>query len=88
MTRKPLFYNHDYKLTGLFGLIGIAYMIGIDNKFLQVVQTIYLPAISVWSVCVLPNGDIAASTNDGCVRVFTKDATRDCVKKLFVVFES
>ena len=82
MTRKPLFYNHDYKLTGLFGLIGI------NDKFLQVVQTIYLPAISVWSVCVLPNGDIAASTNDGCVRVFTKDATRDCVKKLFVVFES
>ena len=28
----------------------------------EVVQTIYLPAISVWSVTVLDNGDIAAAT--------------------------
>jgi len=54
----------------------------------QVVQTIYLPAISVWSVCVLPNGDIAASTNDGCVRVFTNDASRIASPEVQEIFEA
>lgn len=46
--------------------------IWVDN---EVVQTISLPAISV-SVAVLASGDIAAATNDGCVRTFSSDPSR------------
>lgn len=53
-----------------------------------VVQTIYLPAISVWSVAVLPNGDIAAATNDGCVRIFTREEGRQASKELQETFEA
>ncbi len=38
------------------------------------VQTITLPAISVWSVSVLPNGDIVCGSSDAAARVFTRDA--------------
>ncbi|KAJ1018852.1 hypothetical protein NDA16_004656 [Ustilago loliicola] len=37
------------------------------------VQTITLPAISVWSVSVLPNGDIVAGSSDAAARVFTRN---------------
>lgn len=37
-------------------------------------QSITLPAISVWSVSALPNGDIVAGSSDGAARVFTRDA--------------
>lgn len=39
-------------------------------------QTIVLPAISVWAVKTLANGDIAAGTNDGAVRIFTRSHER------------
>ena len=54
----------------------------------NVVQTIYLPAVSVWSVAVLPNGDIAAATNDGCVRIFTRDESRQASKEVQEIFEA
>ena len=54
----------------------------------EVVQTLYLPAISVWSVCVLPSGDIAAATNDGCVRVFTRDPSRQASHEVQEVYEA
>jgi len=52
-----------------------------------VVQTIYLPAISVWSVTVLENDDIAAATNDGCVRIFTKEPSRQGSQEIQEIFE-
>ncbi|CEQ39924.1 SPOSA6832_01481, partial [Sporobolomyces salmonicolor] len=39
-------------------------------------QTIVVPAVSVWCVSVLANGDIAAGASDGLVRVFTKEEER------------
>ncbi|SJX63555.1 related to DOA1-involved in ubiquitin-dependent proteolysis [Sporisorium reilianum f. sp. reilianum] len=39
------------------------------------VQTLTLPAISVWSVSVLPNGDIVAGSSDAAARIFTRDAS-------------
>ncbi|KAJ1831322.1 WD repeat protein Lub1 [Coemansia sp. RSA 2711] len=39
-------------------------------------HTIVVPATSVWSVCVLANGDVACGTSDGRARVFTRDAAR------------
>ena len=54
----------------------------------EVVQTLYLPAISVWSVCVLQSGDIAAATNDGCVRVFTRDPARQASQDIQEIFEA
>ena len=54
----------------------------------QVVQTIYLPAISVWSVATLANGDIAAATNDGCVRIFTRDVARVASPEVQEIFEA
>lgn len=38
------------------------------------VQTLTLPAISVWSVSVLPNGDIVCGSSDAAARVFTRDS--------------
>ena len=54
----------------------------------EVVQTLYLPAISVWSVCVLQSGDIATATNDGCVRVFTRDPARQASQDIQEIFEA
>nr|XP_032812036.1 phospholipase A-2-activating protein [Petromyzon marinus] len=42
----------------------------------ECVQTVRLPAQSVWSVCALPNGDIVAATSDGRVHVFTESEDR------------
>lgn len=53
-----------------------------------VVQTIYLPAISVWSVTALANGDIAAATNDGCVRIFSCDPARQASQEIQQIFEA
>lgn len=39
-------------------------------------QTITLPAISVWCVAALPDGDIAAGTSDSAVRVFSRSQER------------
>ncbi|XP_078532836.1 phospholipase A-2-activating protein [Lissotriton helveticus] len=42
----------------------------------ECVQTIRLPAQSVWCCCVLDNGDIAVGSSDGVIRVFTESAQR------------
>ena len=42
----------------------------------ECIQTITLPAISIWSVSVQPNGDIVCGSSDGEVRIFTRDKTR------------
>jgi phospholipase A-2-activating protein len=42
----------------------------------ECVQTITLPAISIWSVAVAPNGDIVCGSSDSNVRVFTREETR------------
>ncbi|GAA99938.1 hypothetical protein E5Q_06641 [Mixia osmundae IAM 14324] len=42
----------------------------------ELLQTITVPAVSVWSVSALPNGDIAAGSSDGILRVFTRDTAR------------
>ncbi|GJN88517.1 hypothetical protein Rhopal_001483-T1 [Rhodotorula paludigena] len=39
-------------------------------------QTIVVPAVSVWCVTVLANGDIAAGSSDGLVRVYTRSEER------------
>ncbi|GAA5879981.1 hypothetical protein JCM8547_004831 [Rhodosporidiobolus lusitaniae] len=39
-------------------------------------QTIVVPAVSVWCVSVLANGDIAAGASDGLVRVYTRSDER------------
>lgn len=36
-------------------------------------QTITIPAISVWSVAGMPNGDLACGSSDGFVRIFTSN---------------
>lgn len=37
----------------------------------ECVQTIVHPAISVWTVATMPNGDIVTGTSDGKVRIFS-----------------
>ncbi|GAA5851353.1 hypothetical protein JCM9279_001114 [Rhodotorula babjevae] len=39
-------------------------------------QTIVVPAVSVWCVNVLANGDVAAGASDGNVRVYTRSKER------------
>ena len=45
-------------------------------------QVITLPAISVWCVCALPNGDVACGTSDGQVRIFTPDAAQTSAERI------
>src|SRR4051794_16336130 len=42
----------------------------------ECIQTITLPAISIWSVSVQPNGDIVCGSSDSDVRVFTREKER------------
>lgn len=42
----------------------------------ECVQTIVHPAISVWSVASMPNGDIVSGCSDGVVRVFSTSEER------------
>ena len=39
-------------------------------------QTLVHPAISVWTVSAMPNGDIVSGTSDGVVRVFSASEDR------------
>ena len=39
-------------------------------------QTITIPAQSVWCVASLTNGDLLAGSSDGIARVFTQEAAR------------
>lgn len=42
----------------------------------ELVQTITHPAISVWAVAAMPNGDIVTGCSDGIVRVFSRSESR------------
>ncbi|GAA6061577.1 hypothetical protein JCM10212_004327 [Sporobolomyces blumeae] len=50
-------------------------------------QTIVVPAVSVWCVTVLANGDIAAGSSDGLVRVFTRSPERVASRKELASYE-
>jgi phospholipase A-2-activating protein len=39
-------------------------------------QTIARPAISVWAVSIIPNGDIISDISDGVVRIFSQTEKR------------
>lgn len=39
-------------------------------------QTIVHPALSVWSVSAMPNGDIVSGCSDGVVRIFSASSDR------------
>lgn len=39
-------------------------------------QTIVHPAISVWAVSTMPNGDIVSGSSDGVVRIFSASEER------------
>lgn len=42
----------------------------------ECIQTINHPAQSVWTVSALSNGDVATGSNDGVVRIFTREKER------------
>uniref|UniRef100_A0A8C4QF90 Phospholipase A2-activating protein n=1 Tax=Eptatretus burgeri TaxID=7764 RepID=A0A8C4QF90_EPTBU len=54
----------------------------------QCVQTLRVPAQSAWSVCALPNRDIAVGCSDGTIRIFTEDSSRVASVELRTEFES
>jgi len=84
--------NYIYSLA-LLGEGGDSWVTGGEDRSVrvwkggEVVQTLYLPCISVWSVCALPNGDIAAATNDGAVRIFTRDQARVAAPEVLAAYE-
>lgn len=49
-------------------------------------ETIKHPAISVWCVTVLANGDIATGSSDGVVRVFSRDPDRRAPAEMLEVY--
>lgn len=51
-------------------------------------QVVAIPAISVWSVCFLDNGDIAAGCSDNRVYVFTVDASRQASDDMIALYNS
>ncbi|KAG4101867.1 PFU-domain-containing protein [Neocallimastix lanati (nom. inval.)] len=50
-------------------------------------QTISHPAVSVWCVQALPNGDIASGASDNIIRIFTRDPERIASQDLIKQFE-
>lgn len=42
----------------------------------ECLQTIVLPATSVWAVSSMPNGDIVTGSSDGVVRIFSDSEER------------
>ena len=42
----------------------------------ECIQTIVHPAISVWTVSSMPNGDIVSGSSDGVVRIFSEAEER------------
>ncbi|OLL21923.1 Ubiquitin homeostasis protein lub1 [Neolecta irregularis DAH-3] len=53
----------------------------------ELIQTITIPAVSVWSVACSPLGDIVCGASDGVVRVFTRDSTRRAPIQVLKAFE-
>nr|XP_006127304.1 phospholipase A-2-activating protein [Pelodiscus sinensis] len=51
-------------------------------------QIIRLPAQSVWSCCVLNNGDIVVGASDGIIRVFTESLERTASAEEIQAFEN
>ncbi|XP_067409268.1 phospholipase A-2-activating protein isoform X2 [Emydura macquarii macquarii] len=51
-------------------------------------QTIRLPAQSLWSCCVLDNGDIVVGASDGIIRVFTESLERTASAEEIQAFEN
>ncbi|KAK9497672.1 hypothetical protein O3M35_004357 [Rhynocoris fuscipes] len=51
-----------------------------ENKLIimenEIVQEVFVPAISVWCVGIFPCKDILAATSDGTIRIFTADPVR------------
>lgn len=77
------YYGHDNYIYSISLLPnGIDWVTSGEDRSMRVwennavVQTVFLPAISVWSVSALPNGDVATASSDGVIRVFTKDPER------------
>uniref|UniRef100_UPI00358E7B68 phospholipase A-2-activating protein isoform X2 n=1 Tax=Myxine glutinosa TaxID=7769 RepID=UPI00358E7B68 len=54
----------------------------------ECVQTLRIPTQSAWSVCALPNRDIAVGCSDGTIRIFTEDSSRVASVELCAEFES
>ncbi|XP_015277901.1 PREDICTED: phospholipase A-2-activating protein isoform X1 [Gekko japonicus] len=53
----------------------------------ECVQTIRLPAQSIWCCCVLENGDIVVGASDGIIRVFTESLERTANLEEMQAFE-
>jgi len=51
-------------------------------------QTISHPAVSVWCVQALPNGDIVSGASDNTIRVFTRDPERIADEEVIKQFEN
>lgn len=54
----------------------------------SLLQTVTVPAISIWSVTALANGDFACGSSDGTVRVFTKVQQRVADSDVLQVYDS
>ncbi|GAA5888116.1 hypothetical protein JCM6882_000286 [Rhodosporidiobolus microsporus] len=79
--------GHDsfvYSLSAIPDALGGGLVSGGEDRTVRVwraedgecAQTVVVPAVSVWCVIVLSNGDIAAGASDGLVRVYTKSEER------------
>ena len=51
-------------------------------------QTISVPAISAWCVCILENGDIVVGCSDNRIYIFTADEKRAAPQELVALFDA
>ncbi|KAJ1308758.1 hypothetical protein OPQ81_004449 [Rhizoctonia solani] len=54
----------------------------------ELIQTLTHPAISVWTVAAMPNGDIVTGCSDGVVRVFSRNESRWADAETIQAFEN
>lgn len=80
-------YGHSsfvYTLQPIPDALGGGLVSGSEDRTLRVwraadgecTQTITVPAVSVWAVVCTANGDLAAGSSDGLVRVFSRERAR------------
>ena len=90
------FLGHESLIYQLYPLPGGEGFVSVgEDKSLRIwnyektspIETTRHPAMSVWAVTVLPNGDIATGSSDGVVRVFSRDPERKAPADILEMYQ-
>ncbi|KAI6183461.1 hypothetical protein M3Y97_00491700 [Aphelenchoides bicaudatus] len=79
-TRQLIVTSGEYGFVEFFGYEG--------EKDLTYAQVLRTPAVSLWSIRALPNGDLAVAANDGNIYIFTANHERFASASILETFDA